>query len=393
MPAGLDMLALPRHLAIPLPATLSPIPTEPRPGTHPVHWRRTLALTALGPLGYGLLLLGQQFPDTVEHRYSRGLYVHIQHALATAAAWSPIQVGETFLLALILLAGWRLWRGFRQWRAGTARLGCLLAHALSQLLATAGVALFLFVTMWGLNHARLPVASQLGLAPRPADAAALARTAERLAARAAAARPADFDPLPLPADWRERVAAAYAVAGRACPDLAGPTPPLRGAWISRLMTLASTTGIYCPFTGEPNVNTEPPAVLVLPTACHEVAHLRGFAREDEANFLAWWVGSQAPDPALRYACELFAWRHTMAELAAHDAKAWNAVLSATSDAVRADDRAIRSFWVRQPKTATAVLTTITTTTNHSYLKAAGHNDGVRSYGRMVDLLIAALDRT
>jgi hypothetical protein len=345
----------------------------------------------LGPLGYGLLWLGQQFPERVEELYSRGLYRKIQDGLATAAGWSPLPVGELLLLLGIGACVWWPLRGLGRWWRGAARLGNLLAHACAKLLATAGILLFLLVALWGLNHARLPVASQLGLRPQPATADALARTAARLAERAAAARPADFDPVPLPADWRDRVAAAYAAAGQECPGLAGPRPPLRAAWISPLLTLASTTGIYCPFTGEPNVNTEPPGVLVLPVACHEVAHLRGFAREDEANFLAWWVGSRAPDPALRYAAELFAWRYAMGELSWHDAKAWSRLMNSAPPLLRADADAIHKFWDRQPKTATVVLTTIATATNHTYLRSAGHSDGVRSYGRMVDLLIAALD--
>lgn len=357
----------------------------------PVRWRRCLGLFLLGPLGYGLLWLGQQHPEWVELHYSHGLYRGIQTGLATAASWSPIQVGELLLLLGIGTCVWRPVRGLWRWWHGQARLGNLLAHAGAKLLATAGVLLFLFVVLWGLNHARLPVASQLGLSPRPATKAALARTAERLAERAAAARPADFDPVPLPADWRDRVAAAYAAAGQDCPGLAGPPPPLRAAWISPLLTLASTTGIYCPFTGEPNVNAEPPGVLVLAVACHEVAHLRGFAREDEANFLAWWVGSRAPDAALRYAAELFAWRYVMGELSWRDVPAWHRLMNAAPVALRADVDAIRDFWDRQPKTATVVLTPVATATNHTYLRSAGHSDGVRSYGRMVDLLIAALD--
>ena len=45
---------------------------------------------------------------------------------------------------------------------------------------------------------------------------------------------------------------------------------------------------------------------------------------------------------------------------------------------------------RQPEVVHRTLSAVSNAVNHAYLKSAGHADGVRSYGRMVDLLIAAL---
>jgi truncated hemoglobin YjbI len=360
----------------------------------PIRWRRNLVLAALGPFAYGLQTLATQSPETTERIYSLGIYPWVQAGLTAIAQLSPFALGEALLLGSIVWILLRcaggclgLWRRQR-------RLGNLLQHAVAQTLAVAGVLFFLFQVLWALNHARLPFATQVALQPAPVESARLARVARKLAERAAAARPPELDagePF-LPANWRDAIGDAYEAAGAQWPVLAGPRPAIRQAWISPLMTLGSITGIYSPFTGEPNVNVDIPEIVRPFVGCHEVAHLRGYAREDEANFIAWWVGSRAKDRAIAYSCELLAYRYAMQTLRATNSRAWLETLEQTPKAVREDDAAIDSFWRSRPmKAAAKVVTAITTKANDVYLKSSGHTDGVRSYGRMVDLLIASLD--
>ena len=358
-----------------------------------VPWRCWGTLAALAPLGFGLQALCALAPESTERIYARGIYPLIARVLTTLSSPSPIAVGETLLLLVIGYTIVRVARGVLAWRRRQRRLANLALHALAQSAAAFGVGFLLFQLLWGLNHARLPFATQVDLHVTAVEPARLARVVDRLAERAAAVRPADSDPLTgyLTADWRERIADAYDAAGATWPVLAGPRPTIRAPLISRLMTLGSVTGIYSPFTGEPNVNDDMPEVLRPFVACHESAHLRGYAREDEANFIAWWVGSRSPDRATAYSCELMAWRIAMAQLHAVDYGAWTKAGLTAPEVIRDDDRAIREFWLGQPAAVHHILTTITETTNDLYLRSSGHAEGVRSYGRAVDLLIAALD--
>lgn len=373
------------------PATSSPAkgPTADRP----VRWRTALVLTALAPLGFALQALASRFPDLTERYYAQGIYPWIEQGLTTLASWSPVAVGESLLLLGLTFVACRLLHGTVALCRGRRRLGNLLLHALAQTGAVSGVLFLLFQLLWAINHARLPFATQVGLRPTAAEPTRLARVAQRLGQRAAAVRPPDLvagQPF-LAADWHHAVTDAYARAGAQLPVLAGPPPVIRSAWISRVMTLGSITGIYSPFTGEPHVNGHVPELVQPFVACHEVAHLRGYAREDEADFIAWWVGSRSPDRTIAYSCELLAFRIAMHELHRADPAAWLRVRAEAPREVLADDAAIEAFWNGQPRTATRVLTTITRTSNDLYLKSSGHPEGVRSYGRMVDLLIAHLD--
>ena len=52
----------------------------------------------------------------------------------------------------------------------------------------------------------------------------------------------------------------------------------------RLLSVQQLTGVYSPFTVEANYNSEIPAYNIPHTICHELSHLKGYMREDEANF-------------------------------------------------------------------------------------------------------------
>ena len=53
------------------------------------------------------------------------------------------------------------------------------------------------------------------------------------------------------------------------------------------MSRTEITGIFIPFTMEANVNVDIPDYSLGSTMCHELAHLHGFIREDEANYISY----------------------------------------------------------------------------------------------------------
>lgn len=349
--------------------------------------RRWLMLASLGPLGFALGWVAMIVPEWTEAVYARGIRPAVVEPIASLVALSPHSVGEVMLLASIAGAAFLLARGVVRVARRRVGLRAALGVGARRSLALGGVLYFAFQLTFGIGHARLPFAEIAGLDVRPADVATLRQVCSDLAGRAARCRP---DSLALEAGWEDSVAIAYDEAGRELAVLAGPRPAIRRPWISRLLVLSSITGIYSPFTAEPHVAAGLPDSLVPFVAAHEVAHLRGFAREDEANFIAWWVGSRSPDQKLAYSSELQAFRYAWARLRQVDPMAGEEVWRGLDEDVRGDTEAIWRFWQRQPEVAHRTLSAVSNAVNHAYLQSAGHADGVRSYGRMVDLLVAAL---
>ncbi|MDG1050431.1 MAG: DUF3810 family protein, partial [Planctomycetota bacterium] len=142
--------------------------------------------------------------------------------------------------------------------------------------------------------------------------------------------------------------------------------------------------IFSPFTQEAHVAGHLPAPDLLFTACHELAHARGWAREDEANYLAWRVGSRATSSELRAAARLLTLGHVLAALGRADRGALVARLEGMDPQVEAAMVARARFWDRErSRTASRAASAV----NDAYLRSQGQ-EGVASYGRMVDLLVA-----
>ena len=78
------------------------------------------------------------------------------------------------------------------------------------------------------------------------------------------------------------------------------TSYVKPVMLSEPMTYTHISGVYTYFTGEANVNTNAPDYSIPYTIAHELAHQRGIAREDEANFIAFLVCINTEDSYIRY---------------------------------------------------------------------------------------------
>ena len=87
-------------------------------------------------------------------------------------------------------------------------------------------------------------------------------------------------------DIFRRAPDSYGGAEQIFPCLAAPAVRAKPVLLSRLLSYIRYTGFFFPYTAEANLNADSPACLLPSTIAHELAHLRGVAREDEANFCA-----------------------------------------------------------------------------------------------------------
>jgi len=228
----------------------------------------------------------------------------------------------------------------------------------------------------------LPLADSLGLTVQPESVSELVALAEDLIALANAERallPEDEAGLAyvdrravLRSHWEEN---GNITAIRAKPIM-----------LSRPMSYTMITGVFFPFTGEPNINMAAPAFEVPSTVAHELAHQKGIAREDEANFMA-WRQSRKPNASqeLRYSGALMALMHTLN--AAHRVmprEEYDELFKKISPGVTRDLEASREFWLRHSGPVQEIARSV----NDAYLRSNQQADGVLSYGQVVDLLLA-----
>ena len=176
----------------------------------------------------------------------------------------------------------------------------------------------------------------------------------------------------------------YRGASQIFPCLDGPERPVKPMVFSRIMSHLNFTGFYFPFTGESLVNADQPEYLIPVTVLHEICHQRNISSEEEANFIAILTGVRCDNPDYAYSACMFAYIHLGNALYRADP-----ALQAEADArlcpeARADDRSNTAYWKQFETPAKDVGTTV----YEGFLQSYGQTDGMRSYGKCVDLLAA-----
>ena len=344
-------------------------------------------LLALG--AFGLQRLSAARPDAVERYYSTGIFPAIGRTLSWLFGWLPFSVAEALVWASPLLA--------IAWMAGAVRAARrvgwsqAIERRLAGLLAILCLVYFGFVALWGLNYSRRPFAAIAGLPAKPGSVDELAALCRDLISRTNALR------LKVPEDAKgvmelndtiagtlRRASLGYARAAALYPVLAGNYSAPKGVRASELWSYTAIEGVYFPFTGEANVNIAMPPSAIPAAATHEMAHQRGFAREDEANYLGYLASRLHPDADFQYSGYLSALVNALNALRPYAPDTYKQLVQTISPGVRRDLAFENAFWTKHEGPVADVSDRV----NDSYLKANMQRDGVQSYGRMVDLLLA-----
>ena len=181
----------------------------------------------------------------------------------------------------------------------------------------------------------------------------------------------------------ERARNAISALGDSYPELSGYYPRPKGLLFPAFLSVQNLSGIYSPFTIEANYNSAMTDYNLPFTACHELSHLRGFMQEEEANFIGFLSCVSTDDAAFNYSGYLTGWIYATNALYEEDYETFQQLYSQLSDNVKADLAANSAFW----NTYDTKVAEVSGQINDHYLKANGQSDGVKSYDRMVDLMI------
>jgi hypothetical protein len=339
-------------------------------------------MLASGAAAGVLFWVAGRWPGAFMPAYADVGFPALARVLGPVGSLVPLPLGELLLFGILGVSLLFLVRTgavlARDRRAGAALLG----RGIRWAAAAASLLYAGFILTWGLNYRRPPLAQRLGwpvASPRVEELRGLcAELVPQVNALRAAATP---DP-----DLRsvaDRAAEAYRRLGPAL----GPamhTSPVKPALLSGLMSRSLTWGMVIPWTHEALVNRETPIPAAPFTVCHEMAHQRGIAREDEANFVGYLAARAHPDPDFRYSAQRFALHELLTQLARVDPEAARGLLRGLDPAVREDDRR-EAEWYRSRISS---FSRAQGRVYDGYLRSQGQREGIRSYGRVVDLLIA-----
>lgn len=351
-------------------------------------------LTLLTPVGLLLIHLARGNAEEVEHLYSRGFYHGMATVLTALTGRVPFSVMEVILLllgaaALVFLVLW-IREAIRQ--KGRWWLVCL--KRLWIIVSAASAVFFWFILTGDLNYYRIPVGQSLGLQTEATDVKTLRSLCHLLAGQAAELRPqceedseGVFASSVTYAELAETATGAVTaldeIYGVQLFDLAGQTRP-KAMYFSEVMSYIQLTGVIFPYISEPNINVHQPAYGISSTMCHELSHICGFMREDEANFIGYLACISSENEAFRYSGYLTGWVYAGNAMARVDRKRYIELTDQLCEEARQDLDENSDFWNRYESRVSEAATRM----NDTYLKMNSQADGVKSYGRMVDLMLS-----
>lgn len=322
-------------------------------------------------------------------RFSRGIIMPLERVVAAVCYRASFSVAE--LLYAIAAGVVLLWMGAtvrrlitEKGRRGRVLYRFALTAVCAVLTVYAG-----FSLLWGVNYYAESFQEQSGVYARESTPEELARVTEYFARQlAGCADQVQRDENGLFAESRADI---FADSVRVFDGIYDEFPCLvmedhvpKGVRFSTALSAMDFTGFYFPFTGEANLNIDSPACYLPSTIAHEMAHQRGIASEQECNFLAVLASTTSGDPVYEYSGWLMGYIHLGNALYQADPAAWQAIRDSLPDTVRADLASNNAYWASFEGAAADASQKVYDT----ILKGYGQEDGIRSYGTVVDLLVA-----
>lgn len=332
--------------------------------------------------------------------YTANIYSVLAGTIGRFSGLFPFALSELLLVLLIIGTGFMLvkcWLGIRRNTRGLSLPGQFLrflAHAVPNLLLGFSVILLIYMLNCGINYHAGTFSAQAGIETGNHEKEELEDLCRFLVNKindtaAIGSRHPEEDretgmDLSTRDEWRTESRAAMIRLGAEYPLLSGYYPLPKPLLFSRLLSVQQVTGIYSPFTIEAIYNREIPDYNLPHTLCHELSHLRGYMHEDEANFISYLACIGSPMQAFRYSGYLTAFVYAGNALAKQNRKLYNELHGQLCTAAQSDLAANNAFWSRFDGEIAEVHEKV----NDAYLKSNGQSEGVASYNRFVELMLA-----
>lgn len=175
--------------------------------------------------------------------------------------------------------------------------------------------------------------------------------------------------------------------------LSGDYPDPKGLAMSGFYSQQYIMGYYFPFSMEANYNRQMYLTNIPVTMCHELSHLKGFIREDEANFIGYLACVDSDDPLFRYSGYLSVLGYLDRDFfraVGEDSEVYLAH-PLISDLVMEDKKFLtQETWEKVEEKAVLKTETVKQAADaflDTTLTLNGVEDGRISYSRVVDLLL------
>lgn len=343
-----------------------------------------------GILAFALQRILALFPEHTEYIFSLGVYRVISYPIAFFVSMIPFSLTEISLYMAIPGTVFLLVVFIRKIKKSEKKGLIILrwAKTFGWILSGAYLA---FMLLMGLNYSRMPMNEVLGMEVKDRYVHELEEICYILLEKTNSSREKvaeDSEGVMILSNGIDNALKTgylgYREISQEHKMFKIPARSAKGVIFSRRWSYSGTAGMFFPFFVEANVNIDMPESAIPSVIMHELAHTIGVARENEAEFSAFLSGKNHPDPDFVYSAYLKAYRHASRALARADREAYDELVKHLSEGVKRDIAAGREYW-RQFE---GPVREVSVAVNHAYLQSNLQDDGVKSYGRVVDLILA-----
>lgn len=347
-------------------------------------------------LALALLLMGfGYFPAQVEGWYSSQLYPVLLTLRLWLTGWVPFSIGDTLYIIVCIYLIYKLISGLIAIKKEGIKRAKLWRVSANIILIW-----ILFKLLWGFNYDRLGAGHLLQIEQKAYSGAAVTSLVNELIDSLNSTRKQlsdakmQVDTLPVgnPAPYFSWAQEAYQRAKTDYLFLPGNAPRVKATLLNPLADYVGFTGYFNPFTAEGQVRTDMPGLALPFVACHETAHMLGFASESEANLVGYLVATKSANPYVRYSAynEIFTYaqREQLAVMVQEKdsvgfmgAVAHNRARLDTL--VKQDRKAVRRFFNRHRSSVAPIMSGV----YEQYLFLNKQNAGLKSYDEVIGWLI------
>jgi hypothetical protein len=320
-------------------------------------------------------------PHLVEQYYADWLYPALQARLTSWSNETGVALFDFILLFLVSVLAIVFWRTIL--RSVRQRSVVAFLRGVLMIATVVALAYLWFDVAWGLNYSRVPLEAGIGYDRGRVTADAVRSLADRAVLETnrgySAGHAAGF---PSVGEIPPSLVSAFHDVER---RLGRPRPTIPGrpkkTLLAPFFRASGTDGMHAPFMLETLLNPdltppERPAVLA-----HEWAHLAGYAPEDDASFVG-LLAALRGDVAERYSAWLTLTFEAANQLRRDERQR---VLARLAPGPRQDQQAIATRLAMRVEAVQRV----SWQTYDQYLKSQGVQEGIQSYSRVVELLIAS----
>ncbi len=341
-----------------------------------------LYLAILLPIQVIFIKIISFFPEIIERFYSNGIFVYTSKILRYVFGWIPFSFGDILYSILIIM----LIRFFFQ---KVFRKKVIWKEVLLDIGATLSIVYASFHILWGMNYYRLPLHEILKIDDQYTEQELIKVTNELIVQANSlhkALEPNDSISVKMPYSKEEvfqKTIPAYDQLNKIFPELNYHPKSIKKSLLSVPLTYMGFSGYLNPITNEAQINGLILNYKAPTTSCHEEAHQLGFAKENEANFIAALTTMNYSDPYFNYSGTTFALKFCINDLYLRNEEKAICLIEKLRPGIRKNYREVNEFWESYENP----LEPIFKSTYDSYLKANNQPDGIETYSYVVALLV------